>query len=141
MDSSFGILPFPKLDESQKEYRATASQHTAMFTIPVTNQNPEQVGRVFDALSYESDRTVLPEYFGVLVEQKGLRNEESIEMLNIIKETRSFDIGAAYALLNSLDTELGKSMLADKGDYASKIAARKSSIQGNIDKMMDVFNQ
>ena len=69
MTDSFGILPFPKYDESQAAYRSTPVAHSAMFTIPVTNTEPEKVALLFDAMSFESDKSVLPKYFGVMVEQ------------------------------------------------------------------------
>ncbi|MCI8387509.1 MAG: hypothetical protein HFE63_03465 [Clostridiales bacterium] len=140
MESSFGILPFPKLDENQKSYRSTEVQHCAMFTIPVTNRNPEKVGLLFDALSFESDKSVLPSYFNVMVEQKGLRNDESIEMLNIIKETRSFDLGIAYSWTEGLEFDINYSLLNGNDEFASQIAAKLPKIQDKIDKFVNSDN-
>ena len=139
MEQSFGILPYPKLDESQANYRSTAVHQCASFTIPTTNQNPEDVGLLFDALSYESDKSVIEPYFSVLVEQKGLRNEESIEMLNLIKATRSFDIGIAYQWVVNIDEALKSVVTSGSTDVASRIAANKPDAEDKISKMLEAM--
>lgn len=139
MEQSFGILPNPKIDDDQENYRSTSVHQCAVFTIPITNANPEKVGLLFDALSYESDKTVVDEYFSVLVEQKGLRNQESIEMLNIIKGTRSFDIGVAYQWIVKI-SEAMKSVVGNGStDVASKIASNKSDAENKISDMLEAM--
>ncbi|MCI8387096.1 MAG: hypothetical protein HFE63_01350 [Clostridiales bacterium] len=137
MDQSFGIVPFPKFDEMQDNYRSTALHQEPVFVIPYTNKNPEDVGLVFDALSYESQERVLGPYFSVVVEQKGLRNEESIEMLNIIKDTRSFDIGVSYQWVVSLEELIRKELLQGSSNIASLIEQNKSKIQESINKTVE----
>ena len=136
MEQSFGIVPFPKLDELQENYRSTAVHQCAVFTIPVTNTSPEKVGLLFDALSFESDATVLGPYFDILVEQKGLRNEESIEMLNLIKETRSFDLGISYQWVKTMESSLRGKLLEGSTDVVGVIDTYKNEVQDNIDKML-----
>ncbi len=140
MDQSFGILPMPKLDESQKDYRSTSVHQVAVFTIPITNNAPERVGQLFDAISYESDATVIDEYFSVMVEQKGLRNEESIEMLNIIKETRSFDVGVAYQWIAKTSEAMKSVVVNGSSDVSSKIAANKGDAENKITNMLDAMS-
>lgn len=137
MEQSFGIVPFPKLDEAQENYRSTAVHQCAVFTIPVTNTSPEKIGLVFDALSYESDERVLGPYFHILVEQKGLRNEESIEMLNIIKDTRSFDLGIAYQWVKNMEESLRNKLLSGSTDIVGVIDTYKNEVQDSIDKMLE----
>lgn len=141
MNENFGIVPFPKLDENQADYRSTAVHQCAVFTIPVTSTHAEEIGQVFDALSYESDEMVLQPYFSVVVEQKGLRNEDSIDMLNIIKRTRSYDIGVAYQWISSLEEQIRNKIYNGSADVASIIDSNKSKVQENIDKMLTAMNE
>ena len=141
MNENFGIVPFPKLDENQADYRSTAVHQCAVFTIPVTSTHAEEIGQVFDALSYESDEMVLQPYFAVVVEQKGLRNEDSIDMLNIIKRTRSYDIGVAYQWISSLEEQIRNKIYNGSADVASIIDSNKSKVQENIDKMLTAMNE
>lgn len=139
MEQSFGILPYPKLDEQQANYRSTAVHQCASFTIPVTNTVPQDVGLLFDALSYESDQSVVEPYFSVLVEQKGLRNEESIEMLNLIKDTRSFDIGIAYQWVVSISDNLKGAVTSANTDIASIIASNKPDAEKKLNDMLEAM--
>lgn len=139
MEQSFGILPYPKLDEQQANYRSTAVHQCASFTIPVTNTAPQDVGLLFDALSYESDQSVVEPYFSVLVEQKGLRNEESIEMLNLIKDTRSFDIGIAYQWVVSISDNLKGAVTSANTDIASIIASNKPDAEKKLNDMLEAM--
>ena len=51
---------------------------------------------MLDAASYLSYTDVLPVYYNVTIAQKGLRDDESIEMLGIIQSSRYFDIGRVF---------------------------------------------
>ncbi len=139
LEQPFGIVPMPKYDTAQENYCSTAVYQLAVFTIPITNKNPERVGLLFDAISYESDVRVLPLYFNVLVEQKGLRDQESIEMLNIIKETRSFDIGIAYRWAASLEALLRSNMLSGSTEIASSLASGKSAVLSSMEALLDAL--
>lgn len=141
MNENFGIVPYPKLDENQADYRSTAVHQCAVFTIPVTSTHAEEIGQVFDALSYESDEMVLQPYFAVVVEQKGLRNQDSIDMLNIIKRTRSYDIGIAYQWVSTLEEQIRNKIYNGSADVASIIDSNKSKVQENIDKMLTTMNE
>ena len=61
MDQPFGVLPFPKLDENQSDYRSTALNQLSVATIPVTADKPEDCALLLDLLSCESDKQVLRE--------------------------------------------------------------------------------
>ena len=80
----FGFLPMPKLDEEQAEYHCNQTPVSTFFVIPATNQRVAETAAVMDAGAFLSARDVLPVYYDVTVSQKGLRDEDSIEMLNIV---------------------------------------------------------
>ena len=73
--------------------------------------------------------------------RKSLRDEDSIEMLEIITDTRVADLGRCYGWTTNLNTALGKAVLA-KGDMnaASLIASHETSIQSSIEQCMDAIN-
>ena len=139
MEQSFGILPIPKIDESQSSYYVTSVHQCPAFVIPVTNNAPEEIGLIFDALSYESEATVLEPYFSEYVEQKGLRNEDSIEMLDIIKSSRSYDIGVVYGWITTLETALKTAIQNGNTDISSTVAANEASITESLNKMLEAF--
>lgn len=132
METPFGLVPFPKLDENQNGYRNMPLHKVCTATIPTTSKTPEDAALVLDALSYESDASVLDVYFGVTVEQKGLRDEESIEMLNIIKDAYSFDISSAYLWCEKIDSTFQFNLVKGNVNVAGTIESYKSQSEEKI---------
>ena len=94
-----------------------------------------------DALTYLSYRDVLPVYYDISVSQKGLRNEESIEMLEIIRDTRYFDIAKCYGWTSSLYGSIESLLTAGNGAVASTIASEKPAVLENIDKTLELLGE
>ena len=132
MTDNFGILPIPKYDEAQEKYVCLRSPATIYLCMPVTNQNKEETAAVLDAATYLSYRDVLPIYYNVTVAQKGLRDEESIEMLEIIQASRYFDAGRIYGWTTSLYDSVENSLRVGDGDLASTVATYKDQIKTKI---------
>ncbi|MCL2096817.1 MAG: hypothetical protein FWH10_07945 [Oscillospiraceae bacterium] len=140
MESNFGIVPMPKYDENQEDYQTLLINQTPVLIMPHTNSDIEFTGAVLDALAYVSNRDVVPVLFDVAVSQKQLRNEESIEMLELIKNRGSFEIGMAYGWTNTLveavATSLGE---AQPMDVASQIDRHFDRMQQNIERTLERF--
>ena len=138
MVSDFGILPFPKLEESDNYRTLVNGCATALLCVPVTNKDLDRTGVILDALSYESNESVLPVYYDVTVSQKGLRNDDSIEMLEIIKETRSCELADFFGLAGDMVKSFQK-ILASGGTEApaSVIASNKEKIANNIATLIE----
>jgi hypothetical protein len=78
-EEPFGILPMPKLDESQENYYHSLFRYASVAVIPVTNAIPRETGIILDAWQYLTHTTVTPNYYNVTLSFKGLRNDDSIE--------------------------------------------------------------
>lgn len=141
VDFTFGILPFPKYDENQTQYYNSTVFQMFVFLLPVTNPDTSFAATIADVMSYESYVNTLPIYFDVVVSQKGLRNDDSIEMLNIIRDTRGIDIGDVFGWTSSLATDIANKVFNGDDTAASNIAAQKSNIQTSIQKMIDKFDE
>ena len=137
MEDSFGILPLPKLDENQEEYYAWMNYDTPTLIIPATNSNHERTGAILDALSYLSYKDVLPAYYKVRVSQKSLRNDDSIEMLDIIRHSLYYDASRTYGWSEELVNAIHNAVINGDNNVASIIAAKKSAVEENITKTLD----
>lgn len=139
MEQTFGILPFPKYDANQAGYSSALMSDLLVMTIPVTNNDASMTSVILDALSYESYRSVIPVYYNTTVSQKGLRNDDSIEMMQIMSSGRGADMAVVYSwnadLVNSLRTKLFKGDSA----AASDIEKYKSKIEANIAELLEAF--
>lgn len=140
MENSFGILPIPKYDENQENYRTHIHSGTVFTVIPVTNPEPNKSAAVLDAMAYLSYKEVKPVYYDVALPNKHLRNEDSIEMIDIILNSRSIHIGYVYDwttafLNNSMRTAIQK----NNPDTASMIEKARGTIEASIQKTIDFF--
>lgn len=95
------------------------------------------IGIVPDALSYLSYVDVEPMYAETYLENRYLRDEDSVEMLNIVIQNKTYDAAFLlnYAGANSLPQECS----AGRGDkIASTIASKRSEVEKEVQKALQV---
>lgn len=99
MEADFGIVPYPKADNKQEAYHQTISPYNSQFyCVPKLSKEPERTGRILDALAYYGAEIVTPAYYEKTIVGQSARDEESIEMLDIILASTTFDFGYYYQL-------------------------------------------
>ena len=131
-DFSFGILPPPKYDEQQDRYYCRTSWTSAGFSIPQTAADPEMSAAVMDALNYLSYDIVWPTYREVVLEQKNLRNEESIEILDIILRSGVPAFNTVYSIGSDMISTIGSRLLIGNTDISSIVASNMASIEERL---------
>jgi len=136
-ETTFGIIPSPKLDENQPNYVHNMTQQAPVFIIPISTPDTAKTANVIDALSYLSHKDVTPVFFGVHMSQKELRNEESVEMLQLIRDTSIFDIGRIYSWSNTINQDTYNSISKGGGNFASIIERHEEKIKGAIEKTIE----
>ena len=114
---------------------------SCVVCLPVTVSDMEASGAVVDALSYYSYTDILPAYYDVTLTQKGLRNEDSIEMMNIIRDSRVPEIGSTFGWTSSISTQIETQLMNGKSDLASKIASAKTKVESLVAKTMEILNE
>ena len=139
MEDEFGLLPMPKYEESQEGYRCMRTGTSCVVCLPVTVADVEASGAVVDALSYYSYTDILPAYYDVTLTQKGLRNEDSVEMMNIIREARVPEIGSTFGWTSAVSSPIETQLMNGKSDLASKIASAKSKVEKAISATMEIL--
>ncbi len=137
MEADFGILPAPKLDEAQEKYLTPFNGYWGTFLImPVTNTDYEITGHVVEALGYWGQQLVTPAYMETTISSKALRDEASLEMLDIIFANRIYDLASFYnwSSINTFTTEIANN---PNYKYASRYAKIEKSVQKNIEKTIE----
>jgi hypothetical protein len=96
MEDPFGILPMPKYDEFQDNYYSVVSSYTgALLGVPQSADNLDRASMILEAMAAESGGLQYA-YYEITLQRKNARDEESREMLDIIFNSRVYDIGACY---------------------------------------------
>ena len=131
----FGIVPFPKYDESQENYYSVPFYATPGFAIPVTAQDAERSAIVGDALAYLGNEMVLPVFIDVTLKGKGLRNENSVEMLELIIKSSRADLCQIFVPeANTMRAAIGATFLSGEG-VASAIASSEAAVKAAVEKV------
>ena len=96
-DINFGILPQPKYNKEQPEYNNFVSTlGVPGVCIPVTCGNLERTGVIIDAFARYATDTVRHTFYDIVLTNRLVRDEESREMLDLIFETKTYDLGVIY---------------------------------------------
>ena len=90
----FGILPYPKLDETQKSY--VNNDWGGLMAVPVNVGNPEMVGKACELLAFYSEDTTIPAYYDLMLGEKLTRDANSKEMLELIFDNVFYDPGLYF---------------------------------------------
>ena len=137
MDTDFGVLPYPKLDENQDKYYTMAEELSIMLTVPVT-ADAEFSSLILEAMAIESVNTVSPAFYDVCLNGKIVRDEESKEMLDILFENKVFDIGLVTGI-GSFKSTMTSMEAADDTGVASKYASLLSSAEEQLKNITEKF--
>ena len=142
MDAAFGIVPIPKFEEAQDSYHSVVNPYTGvMMCVPKTCQNPERTSIILEALAAESRYTLQPAYYDVVLQRKFARDEESRAMLDIIFNSRVYDIGAGYSF-GSIFIDLCQQVIQkDSRDIISFYDKRSAKCDTAIAKVVNIFNE
>ncbi len=139
-ETDFGLIPWPKYTENQDRYynfaHATA---TKMITVPLTQTDLEMAGVVLEAMAAKSKYTLTPAYYDISMNNKYMRDEESIAMMDIILESRCFDLGYVYdwgSLFSKLHSKLYNNT---GGNFSSIYAACEEPFNTAMQKTIDAY--
>lgn len=141
METDFGILPMPKFDETQKEYRTfTSDTWTDLLCVPATTTDADKVGHVLNAVGYYSQQYLYPEVIKRTVMGKTIRDESAAEVLdiifkNIVLDANDFfqwDGGSVYNIwVNSVNS--------NSNTFASDYAALNSAMQIKMEATLENY--
>ena len=100
MKQEFGVVPMPKFDEAQTQYRTLLHDQFTVISIlnTVKGERLDEVGAVLEAMSSISYKTVRPAYYETTLRSKISRDPQSAEMFNIIVDNIYMDAGILYTI-------------------------------------------
>jgi hypothetical protein len=107
----------------------------------VTCGNPNRAAAIIDAMAYHAYADILPVYYGVNVEQKQMRNEDSIEMLAIIGDSRAINIGNIYGWTTDLDTAIYQKLSKGDSGIASIVASYTPKVEKLFEDTLALFTE
>ncbi len=130
---NFGLVPYPKYDENQDRYYSTQAYPVSGVSIPTTVVNTKKSAELADALNYIFKRDVWETFTETTLEQKNLRDDESIEMLDILVESAVPNYSSIFSLdTTGFYTSLASTLRNGDSETASLVAATKSAMEAAL---------
>ena len=139
MDDDFGLLPYPKPDAQQDSYYSNLGMNSASFGIPSTAPDIERIGVVVNALTAVSIDTVRPAYFEYTLKRKRARDDESLDMLELIASGRVFDVGLVYNWGNIVTEYRENVVKCSSASLFTVFEKYSGPAQSAIDKSLKAF--
>ena len=138
MEDDYVILPMPKYTELQETYISYINPWVNGFVcMPVVLEDEERAGFLTDAMAYMSHEIVRPAMYDMTLKGKAARNEDCVNMIDIVFSTTYLDFNGIYEFGGSMQI-VNDTMFFDK-PYASAYAAAESRIQTALDEFMTIF--
>jgi hypothetical protein len=141
MEDDIGILPLPKYEKSTPKYYSPLEGGVNLFIIPITSQDLDRTSIIVEALSAEGHKKVMPEYYERALKGKFIRDDESADMLDHIKEGIVYDYG--YFNITLAGDELAQTgprlLDSNSPNFTSFYEKRERSAENNIKKMIEAM--
>ena len=136
LDDDFGIIPYPKFDEDD-EYATAVNVGSHMIFIPITVEDVERTGAITEALCAIGSRDVIPAFYEKSLKTKYTRDEESEEMIDIIRDSVVFDLGY---VIHGTFSSCGKDLaVSTTHDFASYYAAGETAAKINLEEFYENY--
>ena len=120
-DAEIGLLPYPLYSESQENYAHYVDNHVYAYSIPTSVPDPDTVADFLAVYAFHS-QIVREAYINVYAYDY-CSDPQSAEMLDIILDTMTYDIGYLNA---SLEGDLSNMIQNNKNNVA-QFAAKKAT--------------
>jgi len=134
MQDEYGIIPYPKYNEEQKEYYSCASDAPTSFAIPTTNTSPEIAGAVLEALASYSYRDTYPAYLNTALKGKYMSDPESRKMIDIVVDGYKLDASWVYfdTLAQEYPAMYRYMLIENETNYASSHESKAKKVERTL---------
>ncbi len=139
MEDVYGILPYPKYDENQAEYKTMVDGNHEAMAIGKNAVDLDFIGTITEALCAESFKQVLPAYYDVCLKSRYADEPDDAEMIELCVNSRVFDIGYVYDGWHGVSFYI-QNLIADRSkDIASYYAKNEKSATQHYEEVLDMF--
>ena len=116
MKDIYGVLPNPKYDDNQLEYRTGIRDTVTGVMIPSNVANKEMAGTVTELLSMESRNHVVNAYYGKVLQVRTFNDQRCVEMLEIIRNSTVLAFAQAYSYTLGYPNSLMSGLITKGGE-------------------------
>lgn len=133
MDEDFYVIPMPKYDENQENYRTSQQDGTSIFGVlnTVPSDKVDAVAASLEVMSSLGSQYVIPVYYDDVLKNKYSRDPETAEMIDLIRNSLETDFALKWS--DSISTSSIFSFLSSN--------IRKDSIAAMLERSDPVWKK
>lgn len=139
-ETDFGLVPWPKYTETQDRYYNwihSSAGRGVVIPASVPSAQYEMVGAIIEAMAAKSMYTLTEAYYDKSFTYKSLRDEDSVEMLEIVLQSRSYDLSNIYLL--SLSSSILNCIVNNNGKFASSWKSNEKIAKKILNKAIQSY--
>lgn len=135
MKADFGIIPYPKFFEDQDSYYTAVNPYAATtMVIPNVMEDPAKTVNVLQMLACESYYEVIDPFYNLVLDTKLVRDDQAAKMLDIIFDSRMYDIG----MICNFGGIFNPILIGSAGKaVTSLVESNESRVTKDIEKFME----
>ena len=137
LDFDIGLIPYPKFYAEQERYYTGVDAGSAGLVVPVTIGDAEMTSSVLEYWMYLQYRDVLPVYYETVCKTKAARDEETGLILDLIRDSRLYDIGYFH---NELPLNyIGRMLVEENTGFATYYARNEKQAMTALEKVNEFY--
>ncbi len=138
----YGILPYPKFDENQANYKTMVDGNHEAMAIGKNAVDLDFIGTITEVLCAESFKQILPAYYDVCLKSRYADSPDDAEMIQLCVDTRVFDMGYVYDNWKGCSFWIETLIAAQKSkDIASHYQKNEKSATTYYEKVLAMFEE
>ncbi len=139
-DHEYGIIPYPKYDEAQPNYKTMVDGGHEAMGIALCAADLDFIGVMTEVMCAESYKQVLPAYYDVALKQRYASSPEDAEMIELCVASRVFDLGYVYDNWKGVSFYM-ESLISNSGtkDITSHYAKNEKAATKYYEKVTKIF--
>ena len=138
-DVTFGVIPYPLYDTTQKEYHHMMHMTGSVVSIPrnINGKDIEMVASMIEAMAYYSQDTLTKQYYEINLTSKYAKDEESGPMIDLILDSRVYDLSYYYGWGGLLDSLTNALKEGGNAGVASSSKTYKNKVERDMKRAIE----
>ena len=135
----YGVLPVPKWDEAQENYRSTHAYTSGFYCVPLDARDPDMSSAIIEAMAIEGYYNVAPAFFETALKVKYSTDDDSARMFDIIRQSVTYDFGRVYSsgYLKDIPGQMRYLVMEDNINWMSKYSSNINTLENLLADLVE----
>lgn len=138
-DFNFGILPIPKYDADQEEYRTCLGFGYTMYMLSAAAPDPEATAATLELMAYQSYLNITPALFEESMKLRYADQSDDAFMFDIIRDSVDIDVARLFTMqLDKMSYSIFRN--AVNGNAAGSYISQQKVYEKTLNKKLSDIN-